>query len=308
MRSMGREPFILLAGLGLLAGGFVGVLSMKLLSPRPPLGAGVDIHDAAAIATPAEIVEPPTLTRPVEQSATMRAPVSEASVALPATEPADRYAAVGSGFSAAEPVAQAAGIEPSSPDRYAAVSSGFSDAGNVAESNPTAVVTADAPPAPSAPPRDPFAGSSRFDDAAAMIEESSMDEPQRLDPIAVDEARPLEPDAVPGLLAQPDPLPPAAAVAADLSAPRDTRAAAAAYLPDAAGQAPRHEVTRYVAAAGDSWWSLAERMYGDGRYYRALFAWNRAVNPRVSLVPGTPLELPPLSKLAVAWPALVPDE
>jgi nucleoid-associated protein YgaU len=278
---MGREPFILLAGLGLLAGGFVGVLSMKLLSPRPPLGAGVDIHDAAAIATPAEIVEPPTLTRPVEQ------PV------------------------AAEPVAQAAGIEPSSPepaDRYAAVSSGFSDAGPVAESNPTAGVTVDAPPAPLAPPRDPFAGSSRFDDAAAMIEESSMDEPQRFDPIAMHEARPLEPDAVPGLPAQPDLLPPPAAVAADLSAPRDTRAAAAAYMPAASGQAPRHEVTRYVAAAGDSWWSLAERMYGDGRYYRALFAWNRAVNPRVSLVPGTPLELPPLSKLAVAWPALVPDE
>ncbi len=280
MRSMGREPFILLAGLGLLAGGFVGVLSMKLLSPRPPLGAGVDIHDAAAIATPAEIVEPPTLTRPVEQPPSMRAPASEASVALPVKEPADRYAAVGSGFSAAEPVAA---------------------------TEPAAVAPAEASPAASAPSRDPFAGGSRFDDAAAMIDERSMDEPQRLDPIAVDEARPLEPDAVPGLLARPD-SPPPAAVAADLSAPRDTRAAAATYVPNAAGQAPRHEVTRYVAAAGDSWWSLAERMYGDGRYYRALFAWNRAVNPRVSLVPGTPLELPPLSKLAVAWPALVPDE
>jgi nucleoid-associated protein YgaU len=279
MRSMGREPFILLAGLGLLAGGFVGVLSMKLLSPRPPLGAGVDIHDAAAIATPAEIVEPPALTRPVGQ------PV------------------------ATEPVAQAAGIEPSSPDRYAAVSSGFSDAGNVAESNPTAVVTADAPPAPSAPPRDPFAGSSRFDDAAAMIEEPSVGEPQRLDPIAADDARPLEAAAAPGEPAHPDLLPPpSAVVAADLSAPHDTRVMAAAVMPNPTGQAPRHEVTRYVAAAGDSWWSLAERMYGDGRYYRALFAWNRAVNPRVSLVPGTPLELPPLSKLAVAWPALVPDE
>jgi nucleoid-associated protein YgaU len=281
MRSMGREPFILLAGLGLLAGGFVGVLSMKLLSPRPPLGAGVDIHDAAAIATPAEIVEPPALTRPVEQPTSMRAPASEASVALPVKEPADRYAAIGSSFSDAQPV--------------------------TAE-EPAAVAPVEASPAASAPPRDPFAGGSRFDDAAAMIDERSMDEPQRLDPIAVDEARPLEPDAVPGLLAQPDPLPPAAAVAADLSAPRDTRAAAAAYMPAASGQAPRHEVTRYVAAAGDSWWSLAERMYGDGRYYRALFAWNRAVNPRVSLVPGTPLELPPLSKLAVAWPALVPDE
>jgi nucleoid-associated protein YgaU len=280
MRSMGREPFILLAGLGLLAGGFVGVLSMKLLSPRPPLGAGVDIHGAAAVATPAEIVEPPALTRPVEQPPSMRAPASEASVAIPAMEPADRYAAVGSGFS---------------------------DFGSVAATEPFDAASVDGTPAASAPPRDPFTGSSRFDDAAAMIEEPSVDEPQRLDPIAADDARPLELADVPGLPAQPDMLPPSA-VAAELATPRNTSAAAAAYMSNPAGQAPRHEVTRYVAAAGDSWWSLAERMYGDGRYYRALFAWNRAVNPRVSLVPGTPLELPPLSKLAVAWPALVPDE
>jgi nucleoid-associated protein YgaU len=64
----------------------------------------------------------------------------------------------------------------------------------------------------------------------------------------------------------------------------------------------------YVAAAGDSWWSLAERAYGDGRLYRALFAWNRAVNPRVSLVPGTALQVPPRSRLAAAWPALIPRE
>jgi nucleoid-associated protein YgaU len=275
MRSMGREPFILLAGLGLLAGGFVGVLSMKLLSPRPPLGAGVDIHDAAAMATPAEIVEPPTLTRPVEQPATMRAPASEASVALPATEPADGYAAVRSGVFDFEPVAT---------------------------TEPAVEASAEASLAASDPPRDPFFGGSRFADATTMIEE-----PRRLDPIASEDARPLEPAAVPGLPVQPDLLPPPA-VAAELATPRNTRAAAAAYMSNPAGQAPRHEVTRYVAAAGDSWWSLAERMYGDGRYYRALFAWNRAVNPRVSLVPGTPLELPPLSKLAVAWPALVPDE
>jgi nucleoid-associated protein YgaU len=113
-----------------------------------------------------------------------------------------------------------------------------------------------------------------------------LEEPQLLDSEAVASAEPMQRSAL-------DDLP---------------AATAAAFVPVPTGHAPRHEVTRYVAAVGDSWWSLAERMYGDGRYYRALFAWNRAVNPRVSLVPGTPLELPPLSKLAVAWPALVPDE
>jgi len=61
-----------------------------------------------------------------------------------------------------------------------------------------------------------------------------------------------------------------------------------------------------VAQDGDSWWSLAETVYGDGRFYRALFAWNRAVDPRVSLVPGTPLDLPAPERLRAAWPALVP--
>ena len=61
----------------------------------------------------------------------------------------------------------------------------------------------------------------------------------------------------------------------------------------------------YVAAVGDSWWSLAERAYGDGRLYRALFAWNRVLDPRVSLAPGTRLEIPPQSRLESAWPKLV---
>lgn len=60
----------------------------------------------------------------------------------------------------------------------------------------------------------------------------------------------------------------------------------------------------YAVRVGDSWWSVAERVYGDGRFYRALFAWNKAVDPRVSLVPGTRLEVPPLERLAAAWPGL----
>jgi nucleoid-associated protein YgaU len=64
--------------------------------------------------------------------------------------------------------------------------------------------------------------------------------------------------------------------------------------------------TSYTVQADDSWWSLAERAYGDGRLYRALFAWNRVLDPRVALAPGTPLEIPPLPKLEAAWPRLMP--
>jgi 5'-nucleotidase/UDP-sugar diphosphatase len=62
----------------------------------------------------------------------------------------------------------------------------------------------------------------------------------------------------------------------------------------------------HVAQPGDTWWSLAERAYGDGRLYRAVYAWNRARDPRITLAPGTPLQIPPLADLTAAWPHLMP--
>lgn len=64
----------------------------------------------------------------------------------------------------------------------------------------------------------------------------------------------------------------------------------------------------HIVGPGDSWWSLAEHAYGDGRLYRALFAWNKALDPRVSLTSGTRLEIPPAAKLLMAWPGLAPRD
>lgn len=58
---MGREKTILLGFLGMLAGVFVGALSLKLLVPRPPTGTGPDIRTEAAV-TRQERVEPPAPT------------------------------------------------------------------------------------------------------------------------------------------------------------------------------------------------------------------------------------------------------
>ena len=80
--------------------------------------------------------------------------------------------------------------------------------------------------------------------------------------------------------------------------PHAGRAVAATAAPAAHGV--------YEVQSGDSWWRVAERAYGDGRFYRALYAWNRAVDPRVSLASGTRLEVPPLEELVAAWPRLVP--
>ena len=53
---MGRETKLLLGFLATLLGVFLGVLSMKLLVPRPPAGTGPDIHADVAATEPQELV------------------------------------------------------------------------------------------------------------------------------------------------------------------------------------------------------------------------------------------------------------
>jgi len=189
---MGREKTFLLAILGALSGAFFGVLSMKLLVPRPPAGTGPDVDPVAPIAEQQELVEPPALAAP-----------------------------------------------PASPA--------------------------------SAPMRDPFTTRAAFEPPSA------------------------EPSS--------DLAPPPASFVPPPAAPPSPPAAVAEPVLDAA---PVPLAGTHVVQPGDSWWSLAERAYGDGKLYRALFAWNRARDPQVALAPGTRLEIPPLPRLQAAWPKLVP--
>ncbi len=212
---MGRETKILLALLGLLAGVFMGVVSLKLFVPRPPTGTGPDIHAASE---PLPLVDPPSLDPPSFNPPSFKPPA----------------------------VAQ--------EDAYAARSSRFGT------------------PAPVEPPQAELAVVPvSFDHVVAP-------------PPAIE-----EPPTAPPLFEAPAPTPPAAV---PLTAPRG-------------GPAPGGI---YVTHDGDSWWSLAEEAYGDGRFYRALYAWNRSLDPRVSLVPGTRLDIPPVAKLGAAWPALLPTD
>jgi nucleoid-associated protein YgaU len=232
---MGRETKILLGFLGLLAGVFMGVLSMKLLVPRPPAGAGPDVHADLGGGTPHDLVDPP-------------APTFNAHA-----------------FAAAPPLAPLPGAEPAAPEMYPSDRSASRAAG----------FTAAVPVPPAAPPqRDPFVTAASFEEPAdaAAVESSAAT------------------DAGDGLGPADEGLAPTAAVAV----PVDPAAATVAL---AGG---------YVVKPGDSWWSVAERSYGDGRLYRALFAWNRTANPRLTLAPGTPLDIPPLAELTAAWPQLVP--
>jgi 5'-nucleotidase/UDP-sugar diphosphatase len=243
---MGRETKLLLAVLAALTGAFVGVLSMKLLVPRPPAGTGPDVEVPHDFAAAQDLVEPPTLDRR----------------GLPATA--------------------------------------FAAAPDLVSSQPR-----DTEPPPA---RDPFVSRTRYEEPAGDLPRHEMTEPPAAadlvpPPPAADllpppaafvpapDARELRPEAdqEPAVM-----MPPRFTAPQADSAPLP----AAATLPTLAGS--------HVVQPGDSWWSLAERAYGDGRLYRALFAWNKALDPRVALTPGTQLEIPPEPRLQAAWPKLMP--
>jgi len=218
---MGREKKMLLALLSVLACAFVGVLLTKLLVPRPPTGAGPDVHAEDSAAKSHDLVEPPAFS-----------------------------------------------------------SGGGSESTSSFVESRSRRTTSD------------FGGGPRFSNSAG---EASAQAASRQSELTKQELTKQDPFVRPAALEQPlsaatlDAVP---VIPAGPSGPpsRSTGVAAGSW---------------YIAAVGDSWWSLAERAYGDGRLYRALFAWNRVLDARVSLAPGTRLEIPPQSRLEAAWPKLV---
>jgi 5'-nucleotidase len=273
---MGRETKILLGVLGLLAGVFVGVLSMKLFVPRPPDGAGPDVHADHDFVQSQDVVDPPTLGPRAWD------------------------------FAAAPPLVSDNAATPPPPDAQAVPP---------AAAEPRPLVP---PPAASdellGPPPDAIAAEpprSRFAvqpaAASAPVTATELVEPETeqaavvpptgggLDPTSTRStgaaAPPLARDPFVARTAWQEPV-----AAASLDAPSATP-----------GRPPAVAGGRHTVQAGESWWSLAEQAYGDGRLYRALFAWNRVLDPRVALAPGTVLEVPPLPKLEAAWPTLMPS-
>jgi 5'-nucleotidase len=251
---MGRETKILLALLATLTGVFLGALSMKLLVPRPPVGAGPDVHIDGASAEPHELVDPPSLS-----------------------PPSPGPAAADSGFAAANPQA---------PARYAEDPLN-TDSGDLLPPP----MPLDAPAA--APPATMPQAAARSDDQP-MPPPASPAVPLRHDPF-------VAPAGLQMPITQPSGMQPSGMQPSGMQPPVNEGTPPAAPL-------PVPSVAAYVANPGDSWWDLAERAYGDGRLYRALFAWNRVIDPRVSLTPGTRLEIPPRARLEAAWPRLMPVE
>lgn len=245
---MGRETKILLGMLGLLSGVFVGVLSMKLLVPRPPAGAGPDVQVGGVADFAAQaLVDPPA----------------------PTPRPWD--------FTAAPPLVAAAPTPPPPPN-------GDPAGADIAPVDPPRFASRFAtPPEPFVPAVDTA--------PAASVDDRVETGDATQDDVAVTSAAWQQPPEAKPLLDTKSFGP------ADDAALRPTPVPAADVSPGS-----------HVVAPGESWWSLAERAYGDGRLYRALFAWNRALDARVALTPGTRLDIPTRDRLDAAWPRLVPAD
>ncbi len=65
----------------------------------------------------------------------------------------------------------------------------------------------------------------------------------------------------------------------------------------------------YVVKPGDSFWTISESAYGDGRYFRALYRYNQAVvSNSDELVAGTRVATPAPEELAKLWPQFCPRD
>ena len=297
---LGRETKILLALLGTLSSGFVGVLGSKLFVPRPPNGAGPDVHLPARDHDEGPIVDPPSFAK-LERSM-FSATDSASESAADGTESADDGGPASGDASAslleppsflpsdpaAEMVGGDTGLEDSSGDlgpsddpesRFPRSSFGVVEEGEDAGS-------------------DLGSGDTSVDGAFnaegdALADGSAGDTAVSFDSMAM-----TEPDGTPARFGS-------TAAETTFGGGGDLGVPAAFLpppdaLPIAAGS--------HVVNTGDTWWSIAERAYGDGRLYKLLFAWNREIDPRVSLAVGTQLEVPPLNSLSTAHADLLPKD
>ena len=254
---MGRESKFLLSLLGLLAGIFVTALALRLLIPRPPEGAGPDIH-TLTFNPFAETVPPPDLTPSPERKTLQHV--------------------------------HTIGVTSQTQTRFPNIEASFEPSFDQTEQNdfPLPAMKRDDPPTLEAVDKIPVLGSQKPDveknDAPWQMQKTVKSFPEDSSAKAADNVNSQLP---------PQPLPIA-------NSPLQTSTTK-----------PKKKLSPgmlYDVQEGDSWWQLAESAYGDGRYYRSLFAWNKTLQPRVSLSPGTTLEIPQANQLQLAWPRLIPAE
>ncbi len=100
----------------------------------------------------------------------------------------------------------------------------------------------------------------------------------------------------------------ATAEAEGTAEPGWTDPAAARRAPtDSAGELPPGEA--YVVGPQETFWTIAQKAYGNGGYFKALYEHNRQQHPRADqLRPGDELALPPVETLEQLYPDLIPRQ
>jgi nucleoid-associated protein YgaU len=72
-------------------------------------------------------------------------------------------------------------------------------------------------------------------------------------------------------------------------------------------QTPLHDDSTYEVQPNDSYWTISERVYGSGAYFRALAEQNRGKAARPDrLSPGLVISTPPVTRLEKDYPDLCP--
>jgi nucleoid-associated protein YgaU len=110
-----------------------------------------------------------------------------------------------------------------------------------------------------------------------------------------------------------DPQPAATQPTAEYRPPAEYRQPMRQETPLPAGRAPlqptRPADGRYTVEPNDSLWKVSEKVYGDGRYFKAIGEHNRArlAHPD-QLLAGDVLEVPPKEMLQQRYPSLCPRE
>ena len=70
--------------------------------------------------------------------------------------------------------------------------------------------------------------------------------------------------------------------------------------------APRRDDGKYEIQPNDSYWTISEKVYGSGSYFKALMQHNRANTGDERLQPGQLVATPPIAELEKAYPDLCP--
>ena len=275
---MGRESKFLLSLLGLLAGIFVTALALRLLIPRPPEGTGPDIH-TMTFNPFSETVSPPDLTpRPENNSPQQETIVSDVE----------------------QKQQQFPNIEASFEPSYVQTQT---------NELPLPAIKLDTPPT-----LEPVNKTLSPDVQAPDVQAPDVQAPDVQAPDAKKFPNVEHQNAAPWQTEEAiQPFPEASTKSVD-----SVNSQLPLQPPPIANSLPQRSTTKpikklspgmlYDVQEGDSWWQLAESAYGDGRYYRSLFAWNKTLQPRVSLSPGTTLEIPQMNQLQLAWPRLIPSK